>query len=489
MNRTRTALLPFAIFLLGLALRLYRLGDVSFWLDEAGVALAARAETLGGMLSVVRSHVLAMPLDYLIVWLVGRVNTSEFALRLPAVLWGSFSLLLAYALYRRFLSRTPALLGMLILALAPLHIQYSQELRFYASLVFFYLLATLLLWDAVQQPTVRRWALFTLAAVVGVYFHPYVLLCLANGAVWLAQFGFRGALARTRRLGLIASGLVILLAFLAGYVTFSASNTFAIPLMAMVESPVAAILAGLGWLPYYTAQPGWDWLWGLLLAVLTITGAVLLFRQGPRLGTAWFSPAAGLLVSAVLQMAAILLSDVAGHYFFAPRQWIFLLPALCMAAGAGAAAVADAATGAIRPRSESARATGYLLAALVLILAAVPAIRGYQQDDKGASRAVVENILREWQPGSSVLVYPAYEGYVYKYYLDFTDPLPEAAGRVWGATWDLVKQAGKWDNPVYVITPARLRGQEVDDLHSIGYEPVFSSNPQSRYAKTLWRKP
>lgn len=479
-SRARQFLLPFGIFLLGLALRLYRLGDDSFWLDEAGVALAARAETLSGLLGVVRSHVLAMPLDYLIVWLVGRIDTGEFALRLPAALWGSFSLPLAYALYRRFIPRAPALLGMLILALAPLHIQYSQELRFYASLVFFHLLATLLLWDAVQDPAPRRWILFTLAAVLGVYFHAYVLLCFATGAVWLLQLGLRGDLARARRMGLLASGLVVLVAFLIGYVTFSASNTFAIPLMSMEESPVGAILAGLGWLPFYAKQPGADWLWGILLAVLQITGIVLIARRGLRSGVA------GLVIGTLLQGVAVLLSDVVGHYFFAPRQWIFLLPVLTMTAGVGTDAGARAFNRAVGRRSPRA---GYAIAALVLILAALPAIRAYQQDDKGDSRALVQAILNDWQPESSILVYPSYEGYVYKYYLDYTNPVPEAAGRLWGVTWEEVRQAGAWDSAVWVITSARLGQAESAEMRALGYVPVFQSREQSRYAKKLWLKP
>ena len=478
--RARPYLLPFAIFLFGLALRLYRLGDNSFWLDEAGVALAARAETLGGMLSVVRSHVLAMPLDYLVVWLVGRVDTSEFALRLPAALWGAFSLPLAYALYRRFIPRAPALLGMLILALAPLHIQYSQELRFYASLVFFHLLATLLLWHAVQNPAPRRWVLFTLAAIIGVYFHPYVLLCFATGAVWLLQLGLRAEPARERRIGLLASGLAVLVAFLIGYVTFSASNTFAIPLMAMVESPVGAVLAGLGWLPFYAVQPGVDWLWGAVLAVLQIAGIVLIARRSVRSG------AAGLILGTLLQGAAVLLSDVVGHYFFAPRQWIFLLPALCMAAGVGVDAAARALNRAVGGGSPR---LGYAIAALALVLVALPAIRAYQQDDKGDSRALVRAILTEWQPGSNVLVYPSYEGYVYKYYLDYTDPVPEAAERVWGVTWNDLRQLGAWGSQAWLITPARLSQAETAELRSLGFAPVFHSKEESQYAKTLWLKP
>jgi len=57
------------IFLLGLGLRLYHLGELSLWYDEVGVAMAAMEESLAGTIRVAREHAAAMPLDYVLAWI------------------------------------------------------------------------------------------------------------------------------------------------------------------------------------------------------------------------------------------------------------------------------------------------------------------------------------------------------------------------------------------------------------------------------------
>jgi len=469
------------IFLAGCVLRLANLGQDSFWLDEAGVAYAARAATLGEMLQVVRSHVLAMPLDYLVVWLVGRVSLTEAALRLPAALFGCASLLLAYHLYRRFVPALPALLAVLVLVLSPLHVQYSQELRFYASLVFFYLLSTLAQWDALQQPSARGWALAAAATITGVYFHPYVMFSLANGLVWLALRPQRTAEARSLRTGFLFYATVCLLAFLVGYLTFSASNVFDIPLMVYELSPLGALATGMGWLPFALVPPGLSWLWGAACAGLEIAGVIFLLRQNPR------SPLAGLFYSLVLQLAAVIGSDLLGHYFFAPRQLLMLLPLLCLFAGIGAQRVVAGIHGWLAQRSpRHAQITAIAVTALLLAAISIPALQVYASDDKGDTRRIIQTVLEQWQPGDSVLITPSYDGFVYKYYIEYASQRADVASRLWAADWQDVLNAASWPGTLFVITPARLTVQESDELRRAGFAEQFTSSPTSRYAKTLW---
>ncbi|HET8707548.1 MAG TPA: glycosyltransferase family 39 protein, partial [Pseudomonadales bacterium] len=318
-----------AVLIIGAALRFYHLGFNSFWLDEAGVAYAAGAGSLAKMLEVVRSHVLAMPLDYFVVWVVGRFSLQEATLRIPAALWGVGSLYLAYRLYRKLVSPVPALFALLVLALSPLHIQYSQELRFYSSLVFFYLLTSLLLWDALQEPSSKRWSIFLIASITGIYFHPYVIFAFMNGLFWLALQPQKGARARTQRTAFLFCAILSLLAFLIGYLTFSASNTFKIPLMVFEDSPVEAIAIGIGWLPFYPGPPGLSWIWGITCAAFEIIGIITVLKTERR------SALSGIFYSILLQLSAVLGADLLQHYFFAPRQLLMLLPLLCLFAGVG----------------------------------------------------------------------------------------------------------------------------------------------------------
>jgi hypothetical protein len=469
----------------GAALRFYQLGRDSLWLDEAGVAYAATAASLGEMLAVVRSHVLAMPLDYLVAWLAGRLSQSELALRIPAAAWGTLTLGLAYPFFRRFTGRPAALLGLLALALSPLHIQYSQELRFYASLVFFYLLASLALWDALQKPSTKRWVLFNAACVTGVFFHPYVLFSLANGLVWLALAGPAAWKDRRRRLPFLLSACLVLLVFLGGYLAFSAGNFFKIPLLSFEDSLLSALATGLGWQPFSPGRPGLSWAWGGLCALLQCAGAWVALKNGPRSGLA------GLFYSLLLQLTAVLASDLAGRYFFAPRQLLFLLPVTSLLAGVGLAALtgwfAQRLNGLFPGVKADALRGGVSAAAVLLVvLTSLPAIRAYQADDKGDSRAIVQAILETWQPGDTILINPGYEGFVYKYYLENVYRRADAGERLWTAGWEDIRQTGTWSGGLYVITPARLTAEETAWMRDLGFSPRFRSAPQSRYAKVLW---
>jgi uncharacterized membrane protein len=479
------------VIAIGAMLRFWNVGQASLWLDEAGVAYAARMATIPEVLAVVRSHVMAMPLDYLVVWLVARIRVDEAALRLPAVLWGIASLAAAYVLSRRIAPRSTALWGLLLLALSPLHIQYSQELRFYSSLVFFYLLSTLLLLDAIHEPSPRRWAVFAIAHVIGVYFHPYVLLAWFNGLVWAALTilqrraqGVRAVdlLPRDLRLGLLTSGLVSLIAFFIGYRMFSAGNFFVIPLMVFEESPLAAVAVGLGWLPFQPIAPSLSWLWGMLIAVLQIIGVVAILRRGK------LSPLAGVVYSVVLQLAFVLGSDLAGHYFFAPRQLLMLQPLLCLLAAAGAQtllSIVKRQDSVSSPKSWTNILPAAALIALVMLVS-VPAIAAVYSDDKGNTRSISEQIVENWQDGDLALVAPSFDGFVYKYYLESVYQRGDIADRLYGAELQTLHEVPQADGSVYLITPLRLEAEEIESLRDLRFEEIFSSIPESRYAKRLW---
>jgi mannosyltransferase len=475
------------VLLAGTVLRFYHLGKNSFWLDEAGVAYAARAATIPAMLQVVRSHVLAMPLDYLVAWLFGRISSLEGVLRIPSAIWGSASLVIAYCFYRKFIRPAPALFGVLILALSPFHIQYSQELRFYASLVFFYLLSSFLLWQAVQQPTPKSWAIATAATILGIYFHPYVIFVLANGLIWVAFSPLHDQQARTLRVSFLVNVTIGLLAFLAGYLIFSASNPFRIPLMVFEESPLSAVATGLGWLPFYSGVPGLSWVWGILCAVLEIGGAVTVIAQQPR------SPLAGLLYSVVMQIVAIFGSDLVLHYFFAPRQFLMFFPILSLFAGLGISEgirlfIRWVQTLHRKLQVERFHRLATALIAIIIFLASLPAIQAYYQDDKGSSRFISQMVLQEWRPGDTILVVPGYEGFVYKYYIENEYQRQDAAQKLYVIEWKDLATVTNLPGNLFIITTATITPDETEQLHSLGLSPRYSSYPGSRYARVLWTR-
>ncbi len=252
------------------------------------------------------------PLDYWIGALVYRISHSDFAVRLPAALFGAGSVVLFTLLARRAGNWGSALCLGGVLALLPFHIYYSQEARPYALPVFL-LLALLLVLD--RFLTLARPKLYHLPALllVSVLFllsrtlFPLVivstLVALLVGWTLLARISGEplGRLAQRRRLGAAAmlslAGTFYLPVFLgilaAGrrYATTGASigQTLAAGVHRFDLRPLLhawlAMADPLGWvlLPLVLAAPVLVlWLPELrerpaaLIPALTLPGAVLL---------------------------------------------------------------------------------------------------------------------------------------------------------------------------------------------------------------------
>lgn len=165
-SRPHHAVLLSAIVALGLALRLHGLGDRPFWVDEAatlGIAQLGWADFLRHVAWVEANP----PAYYVLIklWL-GVGPAEEWWLRLPSALAGAAAVPLMYLFCRRaFGSVRAALIGALLLAVAPAHVRFSQEARTYA-LLFLALLASMLAAQALiaAETPRRRWALAALLA-------------------------------------------------------------------------------------------------------------------------------------------------------------------------------------------------------------------------------------------------------------------------------------------------------------------------------------
>src|SRR5215208_6358837 len=260
-------LILFVILAIGLSLRLYRIGAKPFWVDELGVAFAAMMPTLGDALKFAHGHVMAMPLDYVIAWLMTRVSSSEDWLRLPEAVWGTLSLAAGYLLYRQLVEERVALVATFLLAISPALIEYSQELRFYAPLVFFYTLSTAVGLKASRSGKAVDWLLFILICLTGIFFHIYAALALIPVSLWtLAEKGMRG-----RNFGFFSLSTLLILSgteyaiYMYGSFPGETSALFAF------ESPWQVILGGLGWLPLFPATTS-AWLFGLFSLLFSLLG-------------------------------------------------------------------------------------------------------------------------------------------------------------------------------------------------------------------------
>ncbi|MDQ3006884.1 MAG: glycosyltransferase family 39 protein [Chloroflexota bacterium] len=132
------------ITLIGAALRFYKLGEWSFWIDEIytinhATAHFNNAELILQHIPPNRNWVptsVILTAQALNVW-----GTSEWSARLTSALIGTLTIPILYVPIKKIFDRRVALIAVLLLAVSPWHIFWSQNARFYTALMLIYSLA------------------------------------------------------------------------------------------------------------------------------------------------------------------------------------------------------------------------------------------------------------------------------------------------------------------------------------------------------------
>jgi mannosyltransferase len=172
------------VLLGGLALRLINLGGRNLWYDEAFAVLYGE-KSLGAILYGTVTAVEGAAADvhpllyyfFLHVWmdLFGR---SPSVVRLPSVLFGLGTIVLAFLIAQKLFDRRTGLLAVLIAAVAPFHINYSQEARMYSLLCFLSLLSAFFFVRCWRRGGWGNWLGFIVAATLSLYTHNLAFLNL-----------------------------------------------------------------------------------------------------------------------------------------------------------------------------------------------------------------------------------------------------------------------------------------------------------------------
>lgn len=474
----------FAISIIGLLIRLYQLGTDGFWFDEIGVALAIRSSDAGTLLESVRSHVMAMPLDYILGWLMTRSCQNEACLRLPAALWGALTIPVSYLLFRQMIDSRVAIFGIFLLALSPLHIYYSQELRFYTSLVFFYILSTLLLLNALRQPTLFRWLVFTLAIIIGSYFHLYVCLSLINGGVWLLLSWKQFPDKKKILVGLFGSVFIISSFVLPGYLYFKPGASYE---MFSLTEAIVGITIGFGWLPtaLFPLQPGFVW-YPVFLSFQLI-GVRELVRSRNQMVYSW-------VLSSLLQVGIIFFANVVTQYALRGRQLLIMMPILCLVAARGGIELFYKPYRLIEEKylMQSERSRGvekiYKSAYLFVVVTAgivisILSLQSYYRLEKSNRREISLAFIQRWKPGGVIWITPAWEETFYEYYLDLLGH-SEIKNDLIGA--DQFQRAHNAPLPVCWITPQSIPVDKSDILIQSGFQIVPIQSDSVTDSHVLW---
>jgi mannosyltransferase len=461
-----TVVLLLGVLLLALGVRLWGLDARGLWQDEIfTVAIASADNSLAEVVSIplYNTTLPAPPLYFLLTHAFLYLGDNDFLLRLPALLSGVLGVAATCAVGARLFGKREGLLGALLLAVAPLHLRYSQDARFYTLQVFLSLLSAYFVYRAVFSGDRKWFAGFALCSILNVYNHLFGFFVLAAevvfvGGLWLTEavHGLRGqerpgsperVLTREKALAFVGSLTIIALAYtpMIPHLWRGLSGT----------KGLGDVGGGAGLAPAVVMQALDSWGLGsgwrvLMLLIPFATGIVASARR--QRWQLWFT------CCWMLVPFGVLLIVPAGHNF-RPRYVLFMLPLYLLLAARGLTATASFAGqrwGRARTWSQA-----VLLALLLAVIGAmtVPAVQAYYDEDRVDWRGVSALVAGEMSPGDVIVSPGAFPQVVMPRYEESLEGVDFLIG---GSKLFLSPQEQE-DRGVWFVGPAREKMQAIDE--------------------------
>ena len=447
------------LFVLALALRLYRLGAQSLWLDEGGTWAEVTQRGWGALLRDLLSPNAAYPLYHLVLkgW-VGLAGDAEWALRFPSALAGAAGVVAIFFAARELVGATdegrpttddrrptknsrrtnaqqsPRLepfVAALLFADAPFALWQSQDAKAYSLLT---LVAALLVWSLLRalRTTARRdWLVLAGVALVSLLVHRLALLAvLAALLVVVLLWPFRragvvGAARWLLLLGVAAGALAAIYGVAQAVGAENRGGSGHVP---------AGPLTGL-WLSvaHFALDRGNidGWLgvpllvWALPALALTLWGLVRLARAVWRGDRAALATLCMFAVPLLLFASALLVVRLfeSRYVTVAFPAWVLLISAPLGANGPA--------------REKTSARSGGMFGALCALVLAVNAAVLFQPEHGLFSGAAVKEQWRDGvaaiaaraHPDDLLIVHPYYVMPMWQYYAPRVtpDPLPQPA--------------------------------------------------------------
>ncbi|MHC1789091.1 glycosyltransferase family 39 protein [Solidesulfovibrio sp.] len=313
-----------ALTLIAAALRLYHLEVPSMWWDEILVPLNALAP-VGDILHRAKVDDFHPPWFYLLIKLVLEAGDSDFALRLPSVLAGTAVVPLLYCLAAARVGRGTALLAAAILAVDGPILLFTRQVRPYALIIFFSLLAAHLLLRWCEKPRGRVLA-GLLAATWG-----YLLLHYLSVLILAVHGLFAFAATLGRREGRPWGQLAVFAAGSAGALAVTWIFFHSNPAGLTKGSLAATARLGLDRLAWAFFGDGSSLLAQGGILVVVAVGTAALYRRNRLLAA---------LALAMVAGPVALLALARYNSYFNAWHLSFSVPFLCLMAGAGLNALA-----------------------------------------------------------------------------------------------------------------------------------------------------
>jgi 4-amino-4-deoxy-L-arabinose transferase-like glycosyltransferase len=177
------------ITLVGAALRLFRLGAQSLWLDES-LSLVFASVSLKDSIEAILADGVHPPLYYLVLRLFLYMGQSEEIARLPSAIFGILTIPPVYEIGRLCFDQKVGLVSALLLSLSPFHVWFSQDARMYAMAAFLTLASVYFFLRLLQGSNWRWWIGFVICTALGYYTH-YFTFFIALGEFTYLLITFR----------------------------------------------------------------------------------------------------------------------------------------------------------------------------------------------------------------------------------------------------------------------------------------------------------
>jgi 4-amino-4-deoxy-L-arabinose transferase-like glycosyltransferase len=308
----RDRLLTALLYAAYAAVLLWLMRLLPFWLDEVTQLAGTTQPSFGAFIAYHRYNAGGVPLGYLLqFWLISVFGLGFFTARLPSALASVVACVALAKLGREagIRSRTMLLAVFMIL---PIQLRYAVEGRNYSHGLLFAIVATWCLVRLDRSPGTGRGLLYALAVAASFY---------SQGFAAFIQPGQVLSLALTRRWRSFAYAstafALAFLSFLPWYIWAKSGWQHTITSLALrfEASPHVALV-----LLREISGDGWA------ASLPLVIGAIYGFRRMER--RTGLLLAGGILSGVVLGLAI----DFRYHFFFAVRQFIFVVPALVLLA-------------------------------------------------------------------------------------------------------------------------------------------------------------
>jgi uncharacterized membrane protein len=467
---TATKKILAAILCFGFVYRILSLGKPQLRTDELLQALVVRFSSLRGLLVHLRDGApLPAPLDFLIQKLsVLVLGDSSWALRFHAVVLASLSLWFFYRVGRQLFGSWVALFSTALLALYPLHYQYSQEGRPYALV----LLLTLISFDLLlRQLTAREdgwkgWAAQALVLVLLLYSTLLgILVLIAELSCLVASRILSGRSASVRvfaedhenvpDLPAVRSGQIVSYLIVAA-VSFSAFLPWIKFILGSPAIPGAAPAVRIRYLWEVVREIGDNSIFVTFLLVLgVVPGLRALFRHGRRQSLLLLA-----VWSAVI-IIGIIVTDFWSAAWFPTPYLLLAAPPLVLIAGYGISHLGERLAILDRlPYSISSPAIAYIA---ILLIASGWIAQSHWRSEPVDWKGTADFLSRALRPGDVAVmpqIYPLLEYYapnLEEYRADEMSPVLAWAAKGEGKRYFVVCLNGLIPDPCAGFRPLVLK--------------------------------